>query len=211
MRRARHACKKQFAFSKVKKRFVRSIIIAWGATPSCSRVEAGGSLRLAARHIFALGALLLGLPLTAKAQGVRVGVLSCKVEPGWGMVILSEREMRCTFTPAAGANIEYAGTIRKWGIDVGYRGAGAVIWAVLAPSATIAPGDLAGDYVGATLGGALGLGAGANFLVGGSNRSISLQPLSIEGNTGFNLAAGIASIALRYEEKKETEAPAKEE
>jgi hypothetical protein len=70
---------------------------------------------------------------------------------------------------------------------------------VLAPTSDLAPGALAGEFAGATASATVGVGAGANVLVGGSSRTISLQPLSLEGSTGLNVAAGIGAISLRYE------------
>jgi hypothetical protein len=90
----------------------------------------------------------------------------------------------------------YAGSIKKFGVDIGYTQEGVIIWGVLAPTAQVGPGALAGDYVGATASATVVGGVGGNFLVGGSNKSISLQPLSVEGNTGLNVAGGIGAITL---------------
>jgi Protein of unknown function (DUF992) len=136
----------------------------------------------------------------ANAQGgVRVGSLTCNVSGGWGFVFGSSKAIRCTFAGPGGRVEHYAGSINKFGVDIGYTQGGVLVWGVLAPTADIAPGALAGDYVGATGSATVGVGAGANVLVGGSNRTISLQPLSIEGNTGLNVAAGVASLTLRYQ------------
>lgn len=136
----------------------------------------------------------------ARAQGgVRVGTLSCNVASGWGFVFGSSKALHCTFTPAPGRAEFYAGTINKFGVDIGYTQGGVLIWAVFAPSSNLGPGALSGNYVGATGSATVGVGAGANVLVGGSNRTISLQPISVEGNTGLNIAAGIGSITLRYQ------------
>ena len=144
--------------------------------------------------------LAIGVAQPAWAQGgVRVGTLSCNVASGWGFVFGSSKSLHCSFTPAPGRAEFYAGTINKFGVDIGYTQGGVLVWAVFAPSANIGPGALAGNYVGATGSATVGVGAGANVLVGGSNRTISLQPLSLEGNTGLNVAAGIGSISLRYQ------------
>jgi Protein of unknown function (DUF992) len=147
-----------------------------------------------------LAGLATGFAQPAQAQGgVRVGTLSCNVASGWGFVFGSSKALRCTFAPAPGHSEFYAGTINKFGVDIGYTQGGVLVWAVFAPSANIGPGALSGNYVGATGSATVGVGAGANVLVGGSNRTISLQPISLEGNTGLNVAAGIASITLRYQ------------
>lgn len=140
----------------------------------------------------------LALATSAQAQsGVRIGTLSCSVAGGWGFVFGSSKALHCTLTPGPGHPEHYSGTISKFGVDIGYTNGGVLVWGVLAPGPNVGPGALAGDYVGATGSATVGVGAGANVLVGGSNRSISLQPLSIEGNTGLNVAAGIGAITLQ--------------
>lgn len=144
----------------------------------------------------AMGVLACG---PAQAQGgVQVGTLTCNVSGGWGFVFGSSKALRCTFA-RGGPPEHYAGSINKFGVDIGYTQGGVLVWGVFAPSSNLAPGALSGNYVGATGSATVGVGAGANVLVGGSNRTISLQPLSIEGNTGLNVAAGIGAISLRYQ------------
>jgi hypothetical protein len=139
---------------------------------------------------------------TASDKGeVKVGYLSCQVASGWGIIFGSSRELDCTYTPAGGAvggPENYKGEINKFGADIGYLQSGVILWQVLAPSRTIGKGALAGHYAGATAGATVGMGVGANVLVGGMHSSISLQPVSIEGNTGLNVAAGVATINLEY-------------
>jgi Protein of unknown function (DUF992) len=137
-----------------------------------------------------------GTPALAQAN-VRVGTLSCNVAAGWGFVFGSSKALRCTFSPGPGHPEHYAGSISKFGVDIGYTNGGVLVWAVFAPSTTLAPHALSGSYAGATGSATVGVGAGANVLIGGSNRTISLQPVSIEGNTGLNVAAGIGAITLR--------------
>jgi len=72
-----------------------------------------------------------------------------------------------------------------------------MVWAVFAPTRRIGPGDLSGSYGGVTAGAAIGIGGNANALVGGSDNSFALQPLSFEGQTGLNVAVGVASLELR--------------
>jgi hypothetical protein len=144
--------------------------------------------------------LAAGVSTAAQAQGgVRVGTLTCNVASGWGFVFGSSKALRCAFAPAPGRAEFYAGTINKFGVDIGYTQGGVLVWAVFAPTANLGVGALTGNYVGATGSATVGVGAGANVLVGGSNSTISLQPVSFEGNTGLNVAAGIGSISLRYQ------------
>jgi Protein of unknown function (DUF992) len=153
----------------------------------------------------AVGALGLAAVITAQGtpalaqSGVRVGTLSCNVAGGWGFVFGSSRALHCVFSPGPSHHPErYTGTISKFGVDIGYTRGGVLVWAVLAPTANLAPGALAGNFAGATASATVGVGAGANVLIGGSNRTISLQPVSIEGNTGLNVAAGIGAITLHF-------------
>ena len=142
-----------------------------------------------------LGALVLAAP--AHAQGVRAGVLTCNVSSGFGFIFGSSRSLNCTFSGAGGHYERYVGTINRFGVDIGYVQGGVLVWTVLAPTTTPAPCVLAGNFGGATAQATVGVGVGANVLIGGSANSISLQPLSIEGTTGLNVAAGIASISLQ--------------
>jgi uncharacterized protein DUF992 len=143
----------------------------------------------------AAGSFILGTP--AHAQGVRVGVLTCNVSSGFGFVFGSSRAVNCTFSPGPGARPEhYTGAINKFGVDIGYLQGGVIVWGVFAPTANLGPCSLAGTYAGATGSATIGVGLGANVLVGGSANSIALQPVSIEGTTGLNVAAGIAEMSL---------------
>ena len=90
----------------------------------------------------------------------------------------------------------------KFGADIGYLQSGVILWAVLAPTTNLGQGALAGHYGGATASAAVGVGAGANVLVGGFNSSIALQPVSIEGQNGLNVAAGVASMNLTFNKEK---------
>ena len=133
----------------------------------------------------------------ARAQSaIEVGMLSCTVAGGVGFIFGSSKDMSCRFEHPGGVE-RYSGTISKFGIDIGITGKAYMRWAVLAPRTNLQPGALEGNYGGATAEATAGLGIGANALVGGGN-SITLQPLSVQGQTGLNVAAGIASMKLRY-------------
>lgn len=142
----------------------------------------------------------LGLATQAQAQdssaGVKIGTLSCHEAGGWGFIFGSSRDVRCTFSN--GGRVEhYEGSISKFGVDIGYQQSGVLVWAVIAPNDAPGPDALAGHYGGATAEGSFGVGLGANVLVGGSTKSVALQPVSIEGATGLNVAAGIGELTLR--------------
>jgi hypothetical protein len=154
----------------------------------------------AASGAAAVAALLALANPAAAAGGVKIGVLTCQVSSGWGFVFGSSKDLHCNFSPSArGGGERYVGSVSKFGVDVGYTAGGVLVWDVIAPTSTIKRGALAGAYAGATASATVGVGAGANVLVGGFNRSITLQPISIEGNTGLNVAAGIGEITLHYE------------
>jgi len=152
------------------------------------------------KKIGLLGAALLAaaaLAAPAQASGVKVGTLTCQVASGWGFIFGSSKDLRCTFNPGHGMGEHYIGSISKFGVDIGYTDSAVIVWAVFAPSAGPKRGALAGDYIGATASATAGVGVGANALVGGFGRSITLQPISIEGNTGLNVAGGIGAMSLR--------------
>jgi hypothetical protein len=154
------------------------------------------------RRIFVgLGALTLGLVTAiggAAAQDrIKAGTLLCDVSGGIGMIIGSQKSVQCQFNPDQPGPPElYIGTISKFGLDIGATSGGQMVWAVYAPSSR-GFGTLAGVYSGATAEATIAVGLGANALVGGSNRTVALQPLSVTGQTGLNLAAGVASLELR--------------
>ena len=154
------------------------------------------SLRVAAALAASIG-LASTFATPAGAQGgVVVGNLSCNVSSGWGFVFGSSRALNCTFAGPGGRYEYYVGNISKFGVDVGYTQGGVLVWTVVAPTAVVAPGSLAGSYAGGTASATVGVGVGANALIGGSGNTVALQPLSIEGNRGLNVAAGIAEINL---------------
>jgi hypothetical protein len=147
----------------------------------------------------AAASLAMAAQAHADPSGVRVGVLTCNVASGWGLIFGSSHDLNCTFSEDPTHSENYVGKIKKYGVDIGYTHAGVMAWGVFAPTGTIKPGTLAGSYGGVTAGASAGVGAGANVLVGGSDNSVSLQPLSIEGAVGLNVAAGVASIDLTYQ------------
>ena len=133
----------------------------------------------------------------AHAAQVEVGVLTCNAEGGVGFVFGSTKNLRCTFKGLSGGTQHYGGSITKYGLDVGFTGKTVIVWTVFAPSADIPSGALAGSYGGVSAEATVGLGVGANALVGGSNNSIALQPFSVQGQQGLNVAVGIASLKLQ--------------
>lgn len=153
---------------------------------------------IASAAALAIGAFALGAPANAAESGVKVGVLTCNVDSGWGFVFGSSKDIRCNYKPDAGASAHYTGTINKYGVDIGFTEGGVLVWTVFAPTSDVGPDALEGDYAGASASATVGVGLGANVLVGGLDKSIALQPVSIEGNTGLNIAAGVSGVTLKY-------------
>jgi hypothetical protein len=147
--------------------------------------------------------MLVGLVSLAQAgeekKGVKVGVLKCNEASGWGFVYGSSKSLKCVFSPAekGGKAVRFTGEIKKYGVDVGYQEHSVILWAVLATSEKVTPGEIAGKYAGATAEAAWAGGLGANILVGGSKKGFALQPLSVEGYVGLNLAVGVVEVELK--------------
>ena len=154
---------------------------------------------VAAATLLVAGAAIPGQGAWAQSkEGIKVGTLTCNVSSGWGVVFGSSKDLRCTYTPDGKKKSErYSGKIDKFGVDIGYTEAGVIVWVVFAPTKNVDHGALAGKYVGATAEVTIAVGLGANVLVGGGDKSIALQPLSVSGQKGLNIAAGIASVELR--------------
>ena len=135
---------------------------------------------------------------TAHAQDrVRIGVLECRGGASIGFIVGSVTNLGCVLRVEGYPEDRYIATIRKVGVDLGITSETALAWTVFAPVAQLGPGDLAGNYAGAQGSAAVGVGAGGNVLVGGSQNSIALQPLSLQGQVGLSVAAGLESLELR--------------
>lgn len=150
--------------------------------------------------IASLAAALCLAPLSAQAKPKLVaGTLTCKGQGTIGLVLGSKERLACEYAPAGrGDRYGYSGRITKVGLDVGFKTGSIMVWTVLGASKALRPGELNGKYTGVSAQAAIALGAGANALVGGSRRSVVLQPLSVEGQTGLNLAVGVAQLTLRH-------------
>jgi hypothetical protein len=139
--------------------------------------------------------------LPAHAEGgytVKTGYLTCHEASGWGLVFGSSRDLKCSYSANGGRVEYYSGSISKFGADIGYLKSAVILWAVAATTKDLKPGALAGNYGGASASLTLGVGAGANVLVGGFDKSIALQPVSVEGQNGLNVAAGVGELSLKY-------------
>ena len=141
-------------------------------------------------------AIFIAGSVPVQAGGVKVGVLKCEVDGGFGLIITSTKTVDCVFKPRRHRwRDHYIGSITKIGADVGFTNGSYIIWTVFAPG-SLKRGSLEGTYLGATGEATAGVGVGANVLLGGFNRSVNLQPVSFQGQTGLNVAGGIAGLSL---------------
>lgn len=135
------------------------------------------------------------LPVQAQPARVQVGTLACSVSAGVGLIIASQRNVSCNFQPENGPPEAYTGTMTIVGLDVGFTTGSAIVWGVFTGTNRYV-GMLTGTYAGGTAQATVGAGVGANALIGGSNNSVALQPLSVQGQVGLNAAAGIGALTL---------------
>jgi len=127
---------------------------------------------------------------------VRVGVLQCKLGVGVGLLVVENQTIDCTFTPSSGPQEYYGGQITKVGLQVGITAGTLVTWGVIAATNDYTPGSLAGAYGGATAEASAILGVGANALWGGSDQSLALQPISVQGQVGVDIGLGLSGLTL---------------
>ena len=155
----------------------------------------GTCLALAA---LALAALFSAPSAAQSPNWTQIGMLSCKLNPSIGFIIAGHQTMECRFTQSGPFPPQaYEGALNTIGLDIGISAGGMLGWAVFAPTAGPPPGALAGEYIGVSGSVGLGLGVGANVLLGGSGRSFALQPVSLEGSVAINATLGVSGLQLR--------------
>jgi hypothetical protein len=141
-------------------------------------------------------AVLAGAPADAQVAS-QIGLLSCDVSPGIGLILMQKQSMTCTFRRTGGGPVErYRGTINEYGVELGGVEKGHLVWAVAAATQGVPAGALSGTYAGVAADVAFGPGIGASALIGGTGRAFSLQPVSVEGEVGINIAAGVRTLSL---------------
>jgi hypothetical protein len=155
------------------------------------------SFILAGAFITTLVASFAGANAQQLMDRVQVGVLECRGGASIGFIVGSVTNLGCVLRVDGMPEDRYVATIRKVGVDIGITQESALAWGVYAPVARLGIGDLSGNYAGAQGSASVGVGVGGNVLVGGSNNSIALQPLSVQGQVGLNVAAGLESLELR--------------
>jgi hypothetical protein len=140
--------------------------------------------------------LLASAPAMAQAK-VKAGTLTCTGGAGAGLIVGSKKNYTCSYSSVSGRTERYSASITKIGLDIGVTSESVMVWTVLGSTTDIEGRGLAGNYAGATADVAIGIGGGAKVLVGGSNKSVVLQPVSVQGQTGLNLAVGVAELSIR--------------
>jgi uncharacterized protein DUF992 len=155
------------------------------------------SILLAGAAVTMLASSFAGTHAQAPMTRVQVGILECRGGASIGFIVGSVTNLGCVLRVDGMAEDRYIATIRKVGLDLGITAESALAWGVFAPTARLGPGDLAGNYAGAQGSATLGVGVGGNVLVGGSGNTIALQPLSVQGQIGISVAAGLESLELR--------------
>ena len=149
-------------------------------------------LTLAALFAVAISAM----PASA-AERVKIGQLACSVADAGRYILASDKTLGCTYTSINGTTERYDGSIEKIGLDIGKAETTELVWLVFAPAKPVPQGALNGTYVGVSAEATVVVGAGANVLLGGFENSISLQPASLQVQTGLNIAAGVSRFTLR--------------
>ena len=140
-------------------------------------------------------AMLLTSPAAAQQPRLQLGELDCSLSSSVGLVVTSQRNVSCFFHSPNGPEGAYVGTLTRVGLDIGITSGGKMVWTAFVNTDKYT-GTLSGSYVGATAEAAVALGLGANVLIGGSNDSVVLQPVSVQSTTGFNIAAGVSQLNL---------------
>lgn len=174
---------------------VRRNLIAFLIGAKAAMKLAKPVLSVVATSTIVAGLLMPGHALAQQTKNTQVGVLRCNVAGGVGLILGSSKKIDCTFNRKNGTSERYVGRVGKLGLDIGVTRKSIILWAVFAPSAIEDRGALAGRYAGVSAEATIGVGVGANVLVGGRN-VVTFQPLSASAQRGLNIAGGIGSIVL---------------
>jgi hypothetical protein len=145
----------------------------------------------------AMAALMAPIASANALPPARAGILQCQGGQNVGFVVGSVTSLECVFRSEGRPPDPYIATVRRYGVDLGFTDQTRLAWAVNAPTGRIGRGELAGSYGGVGANASVGVGFGGNFLVGGQANAYALQPLSVQGQTGLNVAAGVAGIELQ--------------
>jgi hypothetical protein len=145
----------------------------------------------------AIAALVASFASAHALPPVRAGILQCQGGQNVGFIVGSVTSFECVFQSEGRRPEPYLATVRRFGLDIGVTEQTRFSWAVNAPTSRVGRGDLAGNYGGVGANASVGVGGGGNFLLGGPGNSYALQPISLQGQTGLNVAAGVAGLELQ--------------
>ena len=148
--------------------------------------------------MIALAAASVVAPMAASAAGIATGVLTCHQERESNFVVYSSAKYSCDYTSASGRTDQFTGTIRKVGVDLSTSKEQTLVWYVFAPQSGLKSGALEGGYVGASADASIGAGGGVHALIGGLDRSFTLQPVSVAGEIGVGAAVGVETLRLKH-------------
>ena len=153
---------------------------------------------------FLLAALVMAYtPLATAEEGAKgqIGIITCDYIPGSkvNLLIHSSASFNCVFEHG-GQKDYYDGEAGiGLGLDLQWTERSTMAYSVMASTGTDMDWStaLTGTYTGGKASAALGVGLGAAVLIGGSNDSVGLVPLAIEGSTGIGATAGIGYLSLK--------------
>src|SRR4029079_6145050 len=147
---------------------------------------------------FGIAAVALMAPLAAAdaMPPVRAGILQCQGGQNIGFVVGSVPSLECVLQSAGRRPEPHISTVRRIGVDLGFTDQTRFSWAVNAPNSRLGRGELAGSYGGVGANASIGIGGGGNFLVGGRATAVAVRRISVQAQTGLNVAAGVAGLEL---------------
>jgi len=149
-----------------------------------------------------IASAMMAVPAFAghSSAGTKIGILTCDAVPGskLNLLVHSTTDVECTFNSTAGEGTEhYVGeTGVGFGIDLKWDSESHLVFTVFAAEGSGSNKLSSGKYVGVGAEAAAGLGLGAHALVGGSNKSVSLQP-AIQAGVGVGASAGLTYLYLQ--------------
>ncbi|MGA9436530.1 MAG: DUF992 domain-containing protein [Roseobacter sp.] len=148
--------------------------------------------------VIAAASLAAGLTISpASAQSpVKLGQMDCMVTDSDKTLLETHIVLDCSYIDANGNNAgTYKGAIDRAGLDIGNMATEQFTW-IVSTLGDPADAKIAGTYLGAATGASAGSGAGVNYLTGGFDGKISLQPLSAETKSGFGMSLAGQKLEL---------------
>ena len=125
-------------------------------------------------------------------------MLTCKLQDVHNDIVYTSEKFGCDFKPHSGDAQSYTGEIKSpRPRSVGHQGHDAGLGRVRADRRRRLAGSAQGALPRRLGGVAVGAGAGANVLVGGGHKSVTLQPISASGIVGAGASADIEEFELR--------------